>query len=327
VSLALARTLVLTDVVPWSQVAQALFVSATKDVPFVKALLDSAAISLDRLEEVLSRADVPPADRLQPNAELLERLPRGLCARFLAIPLRRGESGTVDVAFVDARDEHAVREIAHHLQAKVRILRAPYSKVFDAVSRLPTPRREDQQQAFMESTLVSIRAPEGIQLPPSENRVPAAPPPAAGTPAQAQPTLAPTSTGSSPPLPLVRRASEQQPIPLVRRAEAEPVIELRSPYSRTGRAYIESASMAALRTASDRNQILRLLLDGASEYAKRVIIFAVRRDCFGALMATPSVAEENRIKELRVPLAGPSIFATVASGGSIQSTGTSRCWP
>ena len=106
-SLALARALVLTEVVPWGPVAQALFVSVTKSVPFIQALLQTDAVSVERLEEELSRADVPVAENVEASRELLELLPRGLCTRLLAIPLRK-EDGRVDVA-------HATRIVDGHI--------------------------------------------------------------------------------------------------------------------------------------------------------------------------------------------------------------------
>ncbi len=312
-TLDLARTLVLTEVVPWGPVAQALFVSATRGVPFVRALLDVEAISLDRLEQELARADAPVCEKVAADAGLLERLPRGLCSRLFAVPLRRDESGVIAVALADTRDAHAARELEHHLGGPIRILRSTFAKMEEAVSRLPEARKEE---SYVESTLVSVRAPIG--LPPEPPEPPSERinlPLAART---SSPPPSPTSTSpSGPPLPLVVRATEQPVIPLVRRAEDQPVMELRSPYSRNpGRAFIESSAAAAMRSAQTRDEILRLLLEGASEYAKRVVLFAVRKDAFTGLLCSPIMGDEARIREVRVPVEGPSIFANVASGGT-----------
>lgn len=309
-TLDLARTLVLTEVVPWGPVAQALFVSATRGVPFVRALLDVEAISLERLEQELARADAPVCDKVAADAGLLERLPRGLCSRLFAVPLRKDKSGTIEVALADTRDAHAARELEHHLGGPIRILRSTFAKMEEAVSRLPEARKEE---SYVESTLVSVRAPLGLPPePPSERTsLPVA------SRASSPPPPPNSASASGPPLPLVVRATEQPVIPLVRRAEDQPVMELRSPYSRNpGRAFIESSAAAAMRSAQTRDEILRLLLEGASEYAKRVVLFAVRKDAFTGLLCSPMMGDEARIREVRVPVEGPSIFANVASGGT-----------
>lgn len=311
VSLDLARTLVLTEVVPWGSVASALFLSTTKGIPFTRALLDGQSITLDRLEEELARADAPTVDDVTADPALLERLPRGLCRRLFAVPLKQGETGAVDVAFADVRDHHAIRELEHHLRAPVRAVRASFARVEEVVSRLPQARREE---AVIETTLVSVRAP---QMPENASKAKNA----IFAPAPEQPPENPHP--SSPPLPLVRRASDR-PIPLVRRAEEQPVLELRAPYSRQSMRPsirpsfrpVESGAGAAMRTAQGRDEILHLLLEGASEFARRVILFAVRKDAITGLMCTPTMGDEARIRELRIAGDEPSIFANVAHAGT-----------
>jgi hypothetical protein len=112
----------------------------------------------------------------------------------------------------------------------------------------------------------------------------------------------------------VRRATDE-PIPLVRRAEEQPVIELRSPYSRQP-VRVEVAAATAMRSAQTRDEILRLLLEGISEYAKRVVLFAVRKDGFTGLLCSPTMGDEARIRDVRVAAEGPSIFFNVSSGGT-----------
>ncbi|MBK6698028.1 MAG: hypothetical protein IPG50_38470 [Myxococcales bacterium] len=310
-STALARALVLTEVLPWSSVAQALFLSTTKNVPFLHAVLELNLLPRERLEEELARADAPVAKTLVPDVTWLAKLPPGLCARLLALPVGKatgpGGKKQAVVALADPRDEHALGELTFHLGAEVVAVRASLSDMSAAVSALPKPKAEE---SFMESTLVSMRAPEGIVLPPSERG--AARPPA---PPSAVPLSASGADASA--IPLVRRSQEpSMPIPLVRRmSDGEPVLELRSPYSRVPRS-VESPAAIAMRTATDRNEILRLLLEGAMEHARRVILFAVRRDGFGGLLCTPTMGDEAAIRDLRVPLDEPSMLATVATGGT-----------
>lgn len=71
-----------------------------------------------------------------------------------------------------------------------------------------------------------------------------------------------------------------------------------------------------MRTAQGRDEILHLLLEGASEFARRVILFAVRKDAITGLMCTPTMGDEARIRELRIAGDEPSIFANVAHAGT-----------
>lgn len=323
VSLDLARTLVLTEVVPWGPVAQALYASVTRGVPFVRALLDTEALSLEKLEEELARADAPMVTMLSPDMTLVEKLPRGMCGRFCAVPTGKDPNGTVELALADARDAHARREFEHHLGVTVRVVRAPFAKMEEVVSRLPSATR---QESVVESTLVSVRAPVGIVIdPPSERTKPELPSPpvmVAAAPPRPSSNAAiprPSQTTSQPVLPLVRKAAEQ-PIPLVRRAEEQPVLELRAPYSQhampSARPAVELAAATAMRSAQSRDEILKLLLEGASEVAKRVILLAVKKEGYTGLLCSPAMGDEARIRELRVPPEGPSIFVNVATGGT-----------
>ncbi|MBF5066946.1 hypothetical protein G6O45_27430, partial [Salmonella enterica subsp. enterica serovar Istanbul] len=73
----------------------------------------------------LARSEAPYLRQVVPLAELVDRLPPGLCARLLALPVRRDAiTGTVDVVVADAGDPHPGSEIAFHLGAPVRLVRA-----------------------------------------------------------------------------------------------------------------------------------------------------------------------------------------------------------
>ena len=73
------------------------------------------------LGRYLARTEAPYLRQVVPLVELVDRLPPGLCARLLAIPVRRDAiTGTVDVVVADASDPHPAKEIAFHLGAPVR---------------------------------------------------------------------------------------------------------------------------------------------------------------------------------------------------------------
>jgi hypothetical protein len=69
--------------------------------------------------------------------DLVDRLPRGLCARLFAIPVRLDAiTGTVDVAVADPADPHPLNEIAFHLGTPVRAVRASLGSIEEALRRL-----------------------------------------------------------------------------------------------------------------------------------------------------------------------------------------------
>lgn len=112
-------------------------VHAREGVSFVRALLDARAIGADVLEQELARCDLPTLRRVVPVQVLVNALPRGLCERLLAVPVRRDPyTGTVDVAVVDPFDSHIADEVSFHLGMGVRVVRAPYEAVVRALSSL-----------------------------------------------------------------------------------------------------------------------------------------------------------------------------------------------
>jgi len=133
----LTKALLLEEVAPPRKVAEALFASVNGGVPLLTALVDSGAVSPDVLARYLARSEAPFLRQVVPVPELVERLPHGLCARLLAIPVRRDAvTGTVDVVVADPADPHPASEIAFHLGAPVRVVRAPASAIEEALRRL-----------------------------------------------------------------------------------------------------------------------------------------------------------------------------------------------
>ena len=135
----LTKTLLLEEVASRDAVAGALFASITGDVPLVQALLDTNALSAEMLARYLSRSEAPQLRQVVPLVEVVEKLPPGLCARLLALPVRRDAiTGTIDVVVADATDPHPAREIAFHTGAPVRLVRATVAAIEDALHRLRT---------------------------------------------------------------------------------------------------------------------------------------------------------------------------------------------
>lgn len=139
----LTKALLLEEIAPPRSVGGALFASVTGGVPLLQALVDSGAVSPDVLARYLARTDAPLLRHVVPVPELVGRLPPGLCDRLLAIPVRRDAiTGTVDVVVADPADPHPASEIAFHLGAPVRAVRAPISAIEEALRRLRMPSRD-----------------------------------------------------------------------------------------------------------------------------------------------------------------------------------------
>jgi hypothetical protein len=192
VTSALARSLLLADAVTREALAEALLVSASRGTSLVRALLATGAIKPSRLEQQLERGEAPMMRHVAPVMSLVEHLPPGLCERLLALPVRRDpRTGTIDVAVVDARDTHAVAEVAYWLKAPVRMVRTSLVSMDAALRRM----RKPEDAPGMRSLAPPIWVPA-----PSERPRPRAETPVYGSPAVgAQPKDASDGEAPAPP--------------------------------------------------------------------------------------------------------------------------------
>lgn len=133
----LTKALLFEEAAPPAKIAEALFASVMGSVPLVQALIESHALSLDVLSRHLERSGAPFLTHVVPIVELAGRLPPGLCARLLAIPVRVDAiTGTVDVAMANPMDPHPAQEIAFHLGAPVRAIRASVAEIEGALRQV-----------------------------------------------------------------------------------------------------------------------------------------------------------------------------------------------
>jgi hypothetical protein len=72
--------------------------------------------------------------------------------------------------------------------------------------------------------------------------------------------------------------------------------------------------LAALGDASDRDAIIALLLSGTRVVARRVGIFAVKREAFLGWTCSPELCDPRAFRALSITSSLPSVFAGVASG-------------
>jgi hypothetical protein len=339
----LGRSLLLADAIAPDALAQALYMVATQGVALPRALVATGAMEVERLEVELARADAPMLRHVVGVPELVSQLPTGLCHRLLAVPVRKdARTGTVDVAVVDARDKHAANEVGFWLDAPVRILRTSMASMDAALAR-------------MESTTVDrgvhpLAAP--IWVPSTRERRPVAETPIYGTPAVNLDELhareAAASRDIDIPIPLSRRnvASPQivevdgdAVLPLVTRSRAsspivqddalEPVHELkqiRAPRVPPAKPIADlapsmpyadpSTLLARLRAANDRDSVVGLVLAASRTVARRVAVFAVKRDELAGWACTPEVGERAKLREVHIPVASSSLFAQALAGGT-----------
>lgn len=328
--LTLTETLLVEEAAPRSAIARALLVSVTRDVPFVRALLDTGAMTEEALSRYLERSSAPSVQNVAASLDLVARLPEGLCARLLAVPLRVDPlTGTVDVAVADADDPHPLREIGFHLGTPVRAVRATVSAIERALDEfLPRDRSPFVGRTTRDLGSWAPARPSGLRSFTTSFRPPSNTPPW-GTPvhpAMAQAASEPPWVGSGPSLrvpPLGERrfgsisGGTQRPPPL-RRSDSpaddgyaidpeslRPIVEVRSE-SRWGTA--KTRILETLRAATSRDEVLELLLAGAHELASRVALFVVKRDGYVGWTCTPEFGDKIALRSLLVPYDVPSVF-------------------
>jgi len=138
VSFELERALILSGAVSPEKLSEALYAVVIHGIPLARALVGLGVIDEPHLEAELARASPDPLTRVVPVADLMDRLPSGLCHRLGAAPISvEGASGTVEVAVLDPRDLHAAEEVGYHLKRPVRARRATYAALREALEGYP----------------------------------------------------------------------------------------------------------------------------------------------------------------------------------------------
>ncbi|WP_433937133.1 hypothetical protein AB3662_21065 [Sorangium cellulosum] len=173
-SLDLGRLLISAGAVSKAEVEAALFVAVLRGISFPRALIDRAAISERALEEELDRRGGLALRQVVGARELVARLPRAMCRRLGAVPIRVDPGvGTVDVAAADPLDRHIADEFSFHLGAPVRIVRAPITAIEEAIRALELDEREQVPVRSRRATPAFPHgAPQSTIPPPPSSEVP-----------------------------------------------------------------------------------------------------------------------------------------------------------
>lgn len=329
VAVVLGRALVAEGLVASRDLEAALYVALLRGVHLARALIDRGALRPSDLERALERPGELFISRVAPVRDLYDALPRGLCKRLYALPIRLdGLTRTVDVATLDPLDAHVTAELGYHLGAPIRVIRAPFSAIDDVLRRL-------EPEAGGGSS------------------VPERPPAATVRRVRATPAFGTESPSTHPPA-----REHERPIPLVRKPHAsmppaavlddEPVLPLRhskvppsarsvslpppavaargggassappSPLVASGeRLTLPDASLLfeALAEAPDMDAIVRIVLRAQRQVARRVGVFAVRRDGFRGYACNVELGDPDAFKSLQVPFEQPSVLATAVATG------------
>jgi hypothetical protein len=265
VTIELARRL-LNGGAPTQAIEAALVAHARDGAAFVSALLEGAPELSGLVERELSRVPdgTPELHLIRPSLELADRLPRDLCDRLLAVPIRRdAESGAIDVAAVDVLDPHVAQEFGFHLEAPVRLWRGELSAIRAALIAL-------EGRAALEDD-------ESPEPPPSHAPRPTFP--------SRIPTLRPQrSLSSNPPIPLTRRPVPHQVFHLTRS---------RAPGASGGFAFnLPLEEVTASFSRCDSADSVALALIEALEPADALVL-AVHRDMFEARAAGGSLGPQQ----------------------------------
>lgn len=318
----LASALLLAEMLTPTTLGEALLLAAREGVSFTRALLTLRAIDPARLDKVLGRGDLAAPVPVVPVQNLMGRLPEGLCARLMALPVRVDDrTGTVDVAVADARDPHAPEEISYHLDAAVRAVRAPVWAIQAALghgSRLPSEAPATSRESHAEEhplsrrTLVQFYARE---VPESLDHAHEA----AENLREAVERAVQDAEGELPRTTLVPASLAVPPPPNTERKPTVPSVAPAPPSEASTSANLPLADigavLSAIRAAKTRDELLDLVLQGARTVARRVAIFAVRREEFVGWSCTPEFAPVEDLRAIALSMHAPSVLMLGAVAG------------
>jgi hypothetical protein len=73
-------------------------------------------------------------------------------------------------------------------------------------------------------------------------------------------------------------------------------------------------TLAALRAAADRDEVLALVQTGVRAVARRVALLVVKKDGMAGWSCTPEFGDEVALKQLKIPIRAPNLLTAVLSG-------------
>lgn len=297
--LELARKLLVADAISRPGLAKALRAHA-KGSALLLALVEEGAVDPAHVSTVLRGWEGPSLARPALAEELARALPPGLLERLLAVPFRRDpRTGTVDVAFADPLDRHAIAELSHALAAPVRPVHAPLSSVLMALSgREPSKRPAALAAPIWQRPAAAAEEEE----PAPESQVDA-------IPLTVRHFESIVSSEEDPPPSRRARMTSDAPIPLVG-ARSSPGAPPRPPFPDPHHV------LDAMSKSKKRDDVMRALLEGVRLVARRVGLIVVKRDVFVGWACTGELCGESDWQKMQISTSYPSVLATAAAEGT-----------
>jgi hypothetical protein len=353
VTIHLGRALLLSGAVTTDALGEALLAMVTQGIPLARALLNVGALTERRLEQELARVEGPTSDPVIPQTELMDLLPPGICHRLYAVPIRL-EAGTeaVDLAVLDTRDTHPAHEIGHHLRRPVRMVRAPYRALRDALdlcpvgvralaapmtmpqdeqpkstlawgTRIPNTDDIDEEEVATRPVIIPKRASSDVPIPLTRKHVQdvrvfqkndAARGLDAETPSELEPIFELRRLGPPPTIPDPEPPTVQVPpaFPLFTSLPSRSPVAPNAPSPPFADV---GAVLAAIRAAEDRDAVLGLVVLGVRSVARRIALFVVKKDAIVGWSCTPEFGDEGWLRALRISTTTPNMLTTALSGG------------
>jgi hypothetical protein len=324
VTVELARRLIESGVA-LADIEAALLLVVQRGLPLSEALAERDVGLLERLDQELSRSELPSVLTVRASPELFARLPQGMCQRLLAVPVHVDpRTGRVDVAAVEPLDPHIAQEFSYQLQQPVRVLHASREAVHGALDRLqqrskvsalapaesgalgsdaPIPLVKLESSARSDAPIPLVRR----SLPPL--RAPSAVPPAdvrRGRPMAALPE----EEGVA-----VSWRSKPPPVDLVVRARKEPSRPeaARPPPARASSVPPAPSLRERVERAGSPEAVLELLREALAPAAS--IVFAIKSASFEGRVASQVVEQRTSAKQLSLLSHQPSVLETAVKSG------------
>jgi len=371
VTFELGRALLTAGTVTPDALARALVAAVEPGMPLARALVGLGLVSEDDLERELARADpTPPLTEIHARNDLLGGLPTGLCNRLAALPIDIDTEGVAHFAVLDPRDRYVAEELSFHLRRPVRLVRAEYAVMREALINyasssppvVPSPGGRRRPLAYTPAW--------GTAIGTSPSSEPETSRPFSSVPARAPAVVASVTTStrrffggmhsapSRPPAPMPAEAAAAEPpagtappAALTEAATQEPVFELRrgshvtlmdtdpptlrirdapafplvaslptslpaiSPESMAEHYPDPASTLAPLRAAADRDEVLGLVEKSARSVARRVALFVMRKDALVGWSCSPEFGSADALKRLSIPTKTPSLLNAVLAGG------------
>ena len=285
---------------------RALVEHVSRRTPLPRAFVDAGVVSERALDELLAQSAAPTVRSVAPLSSLLDKLPEGLCARLLAVPIRvEPATGQVDVAAVDPFDPHIEAEVGFHLGMKVRLVRAPLALVEAALRRALVLPDEEVQASLSPRSLASTEKTRGSLTPTGSSLTAPRPP-------------------SIPDLDLLKDADllgdepaydeDEEPVLLLSQLKSN-LHPFPTPVPQSPRALDVATVAAMLRRAVSRDEVMDALLGGLRAVARRVGVLAVRKSEVHGFRCNEELAAARDFREIVVDLQEPSVFATALATG------------